>query len=221
MPLKWFTHTVDSLGTSGCLNTHFFHITIDYLYFLFNINLPPYNKKKTKLYFFLLFWWKKRKLCLNFTPTQKKTPQQHGMKPATYVVVFVMMLMFFYPFRHSVPAPRAMGTRCENTFANILGKSRLSPIDISCLHSERKKNPKQQHQQSWSSEIDLTLNIFLPSSNVDGVVVADSVADFGFPFKQCTLKFQNFKMQEEEEETKFKKCLALNGFRELEAGEGK
>lgn len=60
------------------------------------------------------------------------------------------------------------------------------------------KNPKQQHQQSWSSEIDLTLNIFLPSSNVDGVVVADSVADFGFPFKQCTLKFENFKMQEEE-----------------------
>lgn len=95
--------------------------------------------KKTKLSFFFLFWWKKRKLCSKFHSHPKKTPQQHGMKPATYVVVFVMMLMFFYPFRHSVPAPRAMGTRCENTFANILGKSRLSPIDISCLHSERKK----------------------------------------------------------------------------------
>lgn len=79
------------------------------------------------------------------------------------------------------------------------------------------KNPKQQHQQSWSSEIDLTLNIFLPSSNVDGVVVADSVTDFGFPFKQCTLKFEKFKMQEKK--TKFEKCLALNGFREFGGGE--
>lgn len=72
LPLKWFTHTDDSLGTSSCLNIQFFHITIDCLYFLFNINLPPYNKNKTKLSFFFLFWWKKRKLCLNFTPTQKK-----------------------------------------------------------------------------------------------------------------------------------------------------
>lgn len=188
MPLKWFTHTDDSLGTSGCLNIQFFHITIDCLYFLFNINLPPYNKRKTKLSFFFLFWWTKRKLCLNFTPTQKKTPQQHGMKPATYVVVFVMMLMFFYP--SDIQSPLlvlwAQGVKIPlQIFWERAAYRQLT--SVASIASA--KNPKQQHQQSWSSEIDLTLNIFLPSSKVDGVVVADSVADFGFPFKQCTLKF--------------------------------
>lgn len=145
--------------------------------------------KKTKLSFFLLFWWKKRKFCLNFTPTQKKRHLNNMEWNQQHMLLFLLWCWcFFTP--SDIQSPLlvlwAQGVKIPlQIFWERAAYRQLT--SVASIASA--KNPKQQHQQSWSSEIDLTLNIFLPSSNVDGVVVADSVADFGFPFKQCTLKF--------------------------------
>lgn len=80
--------------------------------------------KTTKLSFFFLFWWKKRKLCSKFHSHPKKTPQQHGMEPATYVVVFVMMLMFF-PLQTFSPRSSCCGHKVWKYLCKYFGKEPL------------------------------------------------------------------------------------------------